>query len=209
VHLLLTDRLTCPRCGPSFGLILLANRLEDRVVDDGVLGCPNCRDSFPITDGFGDLRSPPRGEMPEGLAGKPVGEIDGAGERVVALLGVVGGAGTIALVGEAARYASVVAAALGEVQVVAIDPDLRYWPELPRISRIAAAPGLPFFDSTLRAVAVDGRLERSSLSEAARVVSPGGRVVVVRAPVGASAELEEEGLRLLASEEETVVAVRG
>ena len=57
MHLLLTDRLTCPRCGPSFGLILLADRMNDRRVVDGVLGCPNCRDGFPVRDGFGDLRA--------------------------------------------------------------------------------------------------------------------------------------------------------
>ena len=30
MQLLLTDRLSCPRCGPGFGLILLADRLADR-----------------------------------------------------------------------------------------------------------------------------------------------------------------------------------
>ena len=38
MHILLTDLLFCPRCGPQHGLILLANRLEERRVLDGWLG---------------------------------------------------------------------------------------------------------------------------------------------------------------------------
>lgn len=210
MHLLLTDRLTCPRCGPEFGLILLAHRLQQRVVQDGVLGCPNCRDSFPIREGFGDLRAPPRGELGRGLAGGPV-----AGEatrdesaRLVALLGIVGGPGTVALVGGPARTAADVALALPEIHVVAIDPDLRDRPEQERVSRLVAAPGLPFFGASLRGVAVDGRLGEAWLAEAARVVAPRGRVVVVGSSVDAVDRLEREGLRVIAADPETVVAAR-
>jgi uncharacterized protein YbaR (Trm112 family) len=209
MHLLLTDRLTCPRCGPSFGLILLANRLEDRVVHEGRLGCPNCRDSFRIEDGFTDLREPPRGVLPEGLAGSPpMGESEEAG-RLVALLGIAGGPGTVALVGAPARYASALTASADEIQVVGVDADLHAWPETHRISRIVASPGLPFFGSALRAVGVDGRLGAHWLAEAARCVVPRGRVVVIRATEGTEELLLAEGLSVLAAEAETVVATRG
>lgn len=216
MHLLLTDRLSCPRCGPTFGLILRADRLESRHILDGVLGCPNCRDSFPVLDGFADLRAPPRGELGPGLAGPPAGERgDTAGssvvgvERLVALLGIVGGPGTVALVGESARLAEDVAVALPEVLVVAVDPDMRFWPETPEVSRLASGPGLPFFASTLRGVIVDGRLGPDWLSEAARVVHAKARVVVLHAPEDVSDALEACGLTLLAREAETVVAARG
>lgn len=211
MHLLLTDRLTCPRCGPSFGLILLADRVQHRHVSSGRLGCPNCRDSFPIEEGFADLRAPPRGELPPGLAGEPPlgGDESEDAQRVVALLGIVGGPGTVALVGEAARYCAAVATGGGEIQAVGVDPDLRGWPEGPGVSRIAAGPGLPFFGAMLRGVAIDGRLGPGWLAEAARVVAPRGRVVVVRASSGAAETLREAGLDVLASEAETVVAARG
>ena len=215
MHLLLTDRLTCPRCGPGLGLILRADRMESRLVLDGVLGCPNCRDAFPVVEGFADLRAPPRDAWGEGLAGAPPEPDDAApgeaerADRLVALLGIVGGPGTIALVGEPARLAPPVAAALPETLVVAVDPDLRHWPEVPEVSRLAAAPGLPFFGSTLRAVVVDGRLGEEWLREAARVVQPRARVVVLHAPGGAPAALEGGGLTVLAAEAETVVAARG
>ena len=215
MHLLLTDRLSCPRCGPPLGLILRADRMEDRRVLDGVLGCPNCRDGFSVVDGFADLRAPPREPLGAGLAGPPGEPGDapavegGRAERLVALLGIVGGPGTIALVGEPARLAPRVAAALPELLVVAVDPDLRRWPEVPEVSRMAAAPGLPFFGSSLRGVALDGRLGAEWLGEAARVVQPRARVVVLHAPGGATAALEASGLTVLAAEAETVVAARG
>jgi uncharacterized protein YbaR (Trm112 family) len=216
VHLLLTDRLSCPRCGPTFGLILRADRLESRLVLDGVLGCPNCRDSFPVADGFADLRAPPRGELGPGLAGPPPAERgEGAGSpdagvaRLVALLGIVGGPGTVALVGEAARLARDVAAALPELLVVAVDPDMRLWPETPEVSRLASGPRLPFFGSTLRGVAVDGRLGPDCLAEAARVVHAKAHVVVLHAPEDVSDTLEASGLTVLAREAEAVVTARG
>ena len=57
MYLPLTDILTCPRCGPTTGLILLAERLEGRRVQSGRLGCPACRSSFPIDDGVARLRT--------------------------------------------------------------------------------------------------------------------------------------------------------
>ena len=210
MHLLLTDRLTCPRCGPAFGLVLLASGLSDRVVSTGRLGCPNCRDAFPIEGGFADLREPPRGALPSGLAGAPAttpGEREQA-ERLVALIGIVGGPGTVGLVGEPARHAAALVASAEEIHVVGVDADLRMWPEAPRLSRIVSAPGLPFFDSTLRAVAVDGRLGGTWLAEAARVVVPRGRVVVVHSTDDTDPALREAGLTVLAAEAETVVAAR-
>jgi len=226
VHLLLTDRLSCPRCGPEFGLVLRSDRMEDRLVLDGVLGCPNCRDSFPIVDGFADLRAPPREELGAGLAGTPAGEADGtagstpasgggAGRpaeevaRLVALMGIVGGPGTLALVGGPARLAAQVAEALPELLVVGVDADLRRWPETPAVSRIVAEPGIPLFGSSLRAVAVDGRLGSAWLAEAARVVQPRARVVVQHASPDARGALEASGLTVLVEEAETVVAARG
>jgi len=196
--------------------------MADRLVLEGVLGCPNCRDSFPVVEGFADLRPPPREELEPGLVGSPParpeppdgsgGEGEGDAEhaaRLVALLGVVGGQGAVALVGGPARLAHRLAAAMPEILLVGVDPDLRRWPETVGMSRLAAGPGLPFSDGTLRAAAVDGRLGSEWLQAVARVVQPRARVVAVDAPPGAAAVLRAAGLRVLAEEEGTVVAARG
>jgi uncharacterized protein YbaR (Trm112 family) len=214
VHLLLTDRLTCPRCGPRFGLILLARQVVDRRVLEGTLGCPNCRDGFDVHEGFGDLRAPPRGALPEGRAGAPASSASTASDdvehvqRVAALLGVVEGPGTLALVGEPARLAQGLADLVPGVEVAAVDPDLARWPETPRVSRLVSRPGLPFFDQTLRGVAVDGRLGPTWIRDAARAVSRLSRVVVTHVPDDGARLLEEAGLDILAAEAGTVVAAR-
>jgi len=209
MHLLLTDRLCCPRCGPPFGLILLAQRVEERRVREGTLGCANCRDGFPVRDGFGDLRSPPRGALPAGRAGLPGPEDPTASERLWALLGVAEGPGTLLLTGAVARHATALAERIPGVEVVALDADLAGWPEAPRVSRMVSRPGIPFCDRTLRGVAVDGGLGARWMQEAARVVAPFSRLVVTDAPDDAAAVLAGSGLKVLASEGGTVVAARG
>ena len=211
MELLLTDRLSCPRCGPTFGLILLANDMAARRVREGRLGCPNCRDAFPVRDGFADLRAPPRGPLEGGLAGSVVDRREAAeeAERIIALLGVTRGPGTVALAGAPARFAARLVAHVEHLQAVAIDADARSWPEHEGVSRIAAAPGLPFFSRTLRGVVVDGRLGSGVVFEAARVTAPMSRVVVVHGREDSASVLEEGGLHILAEEAETVVAARG
>lgn len=208
MHLLLTDRLTCPRCGPEFGLILLADELVDRIVHEGVLGCPNCRDSFSIQAGFGDLRAPPRGALEAGLAGAFGGHDVAEAERIAALIGVARGPGTVALVGGLGGHGQTISSLTEDLQVVGIDADLSEWPSDPSWSRIVAGPGLPFFSRSLRGVAIDGRLGRPWIDEAARVVAPMSRVVVTDAEGETGAWLEEAGLKVMASEQETVVATR-
>jgi hypothetical protein len=208
VHLLLTDRLTCPRCGPGFGLILLARRVVDRRVLEGTLGCPNCRDGFDVHEGFGDLRAPPRGPLPEGRAGHPAPPAPAAVERLVALLGVAEGPGTLALVGEPARLAPALVEMVPGVEVAAVDADLARWPEVAGVSRLVSRPGLPFFDQTLRGVAMDGALGPAWIREAARAVARLSRVVVTSAPDDGVHILEEAGLNVLAAEAGTIVTAR-
>ena len=98
MHILLTDRLICPRCGPGFGLILIADRLENRRVIEGSLGCPNCRDRFPVEGGFGDLRPPPRSTRDDAPELEPPPSPPAL--EVAALLGLTDGPGNVALIGD-------------------------------------------------------------------------------------------------------------
>lgn len=175
---------------------------------DGTLGCPNCRDGFPVRGGFADLRTPPRGALPQGKAGAPEATDPEAAFRLQALLGVAEGPGTLLLVGAEARCAADLAGRIQGVEVVALDPDMAGWPEVPGVSRMAARPGIPFFSRTLRGVVVDGSLGPAWIAEAARAVAPLSRVVVTNAPEGARVALEEAGLQVLAEEAGTVVAAR-
>lgn len=207
MHLLLTDLLACPRCGPEFGLILLGHRIEERRVLEGELGCSNCRRTYPVRGGFADLRHPPRSGdgSPDG-APEPGGGEDAT--RVAALLGIVSGPGHLVLVGEPARHAPGVAGALDDVEVVAVDPALRGWDEEAGVSRMAAAPGLPFFSGRIRGVVLQGAGAGELLDEAVRVAGPRARVAVLDAPEGTRARLEGHGLSVVLDDRGHVVAAR-
>lgn len=207
MHILLTDRLACPRCGPDFGLVLLADRMEDRRVHEGRLGCPNCRDKYPVVEGFGDLRPPPRTPL-EGAAE----DLDTPGHdevmRLAAFLGVAEGPGHLALLGRLAAFAEPLAEMLDEVEVVAVGPWTRNRPERPGVSRLAAGSKLPFFSRSLRGVAVSGEEAQRHLDEAVRVTSDMARVVVVDAPADTAHRLDVAGLEVVLDEQGVVVASR-
>lgn len=207
MHLLLTDLLICPRCGPGFGLVLLGERVEERRIVRGELGCPNCREEYPVREGFGDLRAPPRDPLRRLPVLPDEPEADRT-TRVAALLGVTRGPGHLVLVGRPARHARALAGMLDEVEVVGIAPWLRGWEEEPGVSRIAAGPDLPFFSRRIRGVVLSGPGAGPLLDEAARVVGPGSRVVVLDAPAGARSRLEDAGLSPLLDDEGVVVAAR-
>ncbi|HET9982695.1 MAG TPA: Trm112 family protein [Longimicrobiales bacterium] len=206
MHLVLTDILTCPRCGPRFGLVLLAEEVRDRRVLEGWLGCSNCRERYRVHNGFADLRPPPAPPLDAPALPRERGE-DQAAIRLAALMGMGTGAGRgfSLVVGPAARHASAIAALVEEAEVVGIDAGLAAWPEEAGVSRMAAT-GLPFFDRTLRGVALSGDAAAALLEEGARVLNPMGRLVVEGAPADAEARIRGAGLRVLAQEGGTVVA---
>lgn len=207
MHILLTDILSCPRCGPEFGLILLADRIENRRVLEGVLGCANCRERYPIRGGFGDLRPAPDAAPPAPQAPEPGGRDEAF--RLTALMGVAEGPGFLLVAGPAARLAPGIASIIDRgIEVVALDAALEGWSEEAGVSRLAAAGRLPFHDRSMRAVALSGEAAAHWVDEAARVVAPLGRVVVQDAGPDAAERLEALGLQPLAQEAGTIVAVR-
>lgn len=208
MHILLTDLLTCPRCGPDFGLILLGDRIEDRRVLEGRLGCPNCREKYAVRGGFGDLRAPPRNPLPPVVDElEPVDDEERVIE-VAALLGVREGPGHLVLVGPVGRIAPALAERIEGVEVVTVTPDLRAWDESPGVSRIAAGPGLPFQSRRVRGVLLDGPAGAPYLRDAIRVVGPGGRVAAVDAGEDVRSTLEEGGLEPVLDDRGVVVAAR-
>ena len=213
MHLLLTDRLTCPRCGPDFGLILLADGVEERRVSHGRLGCANCREEYPVEAGFADLRPPPRGPLPQEET-RPGAEPDPdywESLRLAALLGVEKGPGFAFLHGSAAAAASRIAGMVEDLEVVAAGPGAHAWEEAAGVSRMAASVPLPFYTGTLRGAILTSLTEEPEglLEEAVRCVAPGARVVVLQAPEGTRRSLEEAGCQVLLEEEGVVVAAAG
>jgi uncharacterized protein YbaR (Trm112 family) len=201
MHILLTDILTCPRCGPGFGLILLADRVEDRRVRTGLLGCANCREKYEIRDGAVDFgATPARLEQTSDSS---------AAERLAALLGVTRGPAFLLLAGPAAGHAAAIAGMLDEVEVLTIDVGAES-DDVPGINRLLArGPRLPLASAKIAGVALTGRAADALLDEGARAVSPVGRLVLDPAPPDAAERLVRHGMRIAALQDGTAVAVRG
>jgi hypothetical protein len=205
MHIQLTDVLTCSRCGPAHGLILLADRIEERRVLDGRLGCPNCQGGFPIRGGFADLRAePPAAEAPPAPLQDAADETESF--RLGALLGVTEGPARILLCGEAAAHARRLAALIPDIEVVAAAADTAGWPEEPGISRLDPGSGLPLYDTSVQGVALAGTAGEALIPEAVRVLAPLGRLVLLHASAGAADRIAATRLRLLAHEGGTLVA---
>lgn len=214
MHILMTDVLVCPRCGPAFGLILLADRIVERRVLEGRLGCSNCREQYPIRGGEVDLRT--GGVAAEGPGGAAVPNEAGAGgvpvpaaeaTRLTALLGVTQGPAFVLLAGAAAAHAADVAALMEDVEVVAVHATPSHTPDSAGSSHVLASE-LPFAGGKMSGVALVGA-HTDMLEEAARVVRPTGRLLLDPAPDDAEDRLRPLGLRVLAREGAVVLAVRG
>jgi len=206
MHLLLTDRLTCPRCGPDHGLILLAKEIVDRRVLDGEVGCSNCREHFQVVQGFADLRWPRRSEPAAGISPDPDPSL---AVKVAALLGLTDGSGFILLAGRTTAAADTLSTMLAGDEWIALGDHLREQEERVGVSRMAASPAnLPLTTGGLRGAALDaGHAEW--LPEVTRALAPGARVAVFDPPADLSEAASALGLEVVLDAAEALVATRG
>jgi len=214
MHILLTDILTCPRCGPEFGLILLADRISERRVLEGRLGCANCREQYPVHGGVVDVRLPgtPPADADRTDATAAAGDVPAAGGeeaavRMAALLGLAGAQGKVLVAGPGALVAAEVAALVPEVEVIALAAEPGDVDGHPGVTRMVGANApLPFRGQSLRGVAFTGGAGEAALREGLRVLQPGARLVVEGAVPGTAEALSGLGAQVMLDQEGTVVA---
>jgi uncharacterized protein YbaR (Trm112 family) len=210
--IVLTDILTCPRCGPEFGLVVLADRLENRRVVEGALGCSNCREIYPVVEGLPDLRYPPR-PLPEfdpstDPPTDPPGDPHEAAFRLAALLGVTGGPGVLVVAGERAHLAATLTSIVPEIGAVAVGTHVVHVPDAEGTSRVLCDERIPLRGRSVRGVALTGTAAAALLAEGARILDPGGRLVLDPAPPDAVPRLAAAGFEVLLDQDGIVVASR-
>ena len=112
MHIELTDHLRCPMSHDESFVVLLPDRMDGRLVIAGHLGCPVCGWGTSWTDAIPDFGGGTPGE------GSPAFDAAAA----VALLGVEGPGGWLALVGRAGALAADLTALLPGVGLVVVNP---------------------------------------------------------------------------------------
>jgi len=172
VFIELVDALRCPAEHEESHLIASATRMASRHILDGELGCPVCHARYPIVDG--EARFTPsvqngRGKDPAAAAS------DEDGLRCAALLGLDGPGGFAILDGHAARFAGAVAAIVGDVPLMLVNPPAGI-NATPGVSVVRTGEVLPLAAATVRAAAT-GDADERILAELARVLRDGGRLV--------------------------------
>jgi uncharacterized protein YbaR (Trm112 family) len=200
----LTDLLTCPRCGPDFGLVLLVHEVEERRVMRGWLGCPNCRNDFPVQNGVADLRREPEVSG----AARPAYEDDELSLKIVALSGMADGRDYLLLDERLAHAAAAVVEMAPELELIVVRSAPDDSVEQPGISRVLSDTPFPIVEYRLRGVAIAPGGNRGLVSAAARHVSTGGRLVLFDATDVDLVEAERAGLSVVAAEGGTAVAER-
>lgn len=164
------EALRCPAPHPGGPLIAAVQRREGDDVRTATLGCPACGAEYPVVDGIADLGAVPH----------PAGAVrpdDEALMRAGALLGLVGGGGTVALAPTWAEYAHPLAA-LTDVAAVVVGPP----PGFSTGSGVSAVRGvraLPFAPATFRGVALDAWVAADPVATNAWVMAcrPSGRIM--------------------------------
>lgn len=229
MHLTLTDHLTCPRCGPATGLILLMEHAEERRVREGALGCPVCRTQYAIDGGVADLRAGVESAGSQSAGAQSAfsqsafaqGALaqGGAGEwgmSVAAWLGLGEGRGFVLLDGPAApAVATRVAELVPDYEVVVARGGAGA--EVGGTSTLLDSGPLPIRDAGMRAVAwLGGAPPPERLAELLRVCRPTGRLMVDAGDPaagsmldGVAAQLEAGGASVRAREGGALLAVAG
>ena len=205
MHILLTDVLTCPRCGPNFGLILLSDELNDRQVVRGHLGCPNCRQSYPIAAGVADLRQQSEHSVVP-RSGSPAEDSERA-YRLAALMGVTMANANLLIVDADGALPPQVGAILPQAHVIGCSADVAAESGGEGfVSRVLINGLLPFRNGSVRGAAYVGIFSHELAREAARVLMPLARLVVDCAGEEAGEVVRSLGFEVQLEQDKVVVA---
>ncbi|HEV2180749.1 MAG TPA: Trm112 family protein [Gemmatimonadaceae bacterium] len=171
------DAFRCPRPHELTWLVASADRLEDRDILSGALGCPICGARYPIVDGVADFRGA-GGTPTAGPSTTSPSERSERALRAAALLGLTEPGGLVVLAGTWGDAAHEAAALVEGVHVLAVDP-------LGVVSSgfgvsVARAPEiLPMRPESARAIALDdAHAGAAFLESSVAALKPSGRLLV-------------------------------
>ena len=196
MHIELTELLRCPEPHREEFLVLSTGEVRQRMVRNGILGCPVCRREYPILRGVVDFTGNVQRETenPTHVSRFPFPEAP----ALQALLELSGPGGYVVLAGAAARHAAALGELMAGVHFVGVNApqDLQ---ELPVLSLLVADENIPLRSNVVRGVVVGADVATSPwLVEAHRVLLRGRRFVVEKEeldlPIGLTKLASENGV---------------
>jgi len=165
--------LRCPEPHREEFLVLSTGEMLGRMVRAGVVGCPVCQKEYEIAAGvvyFGG-----RGKR-DGVAATREPTTDA--QTLQALLDLGGPGGYVVLLGSAARHAVGLAAVMGGIHFIGVNPPPGL-EELPVLSLLVCECTIPLRDAMARGVVVGSESSGAAwLAESRRVLLPGRRLVI-------------------------------
>lgn len=166
----LVDMLRCPNRHEETWLVLAADRMHDRDVMSGTLGCPICHAEFPIVDGVAHF-----GEAPAARAEEPN---EAEAVRLAALLDLTDARGYAILVGATGNQAPLMRE-LTDTQLLLVDPaaGLEMGRGLSGLTTSVSARAFPIAAGSARAIALDDTATGEALLAAVDVLVSGGRLL--------------------------------
>lgn len=203
VFIELVDSLRCPEPHDQTWLVATIDRLDGRHIVEGSLGCPICRNVYPVRGGVVDMRRGTAGGLPprDDAYGRMTSPSDEDVSRCAALLGMAEPAGLYVLAGAAGKVADALEQVTeGKLLLLSPTDDVAV---ASGQSVVRASGALPLAAGVARGVLLDeASATEGFLAQAERALAPGGRLVApAHAPLPA-------GVRELARDEREWVAVK-
>lgn len=199
----LVDVLRCPAAHPDGHLVAAPTRMAARRIVDGLLGCPECKRRYTVTNGVLQMCEAPAVHEPSDSA--PAAAAATA-LHLAAWLALTEPGGFVVVTGGWANHATELAALAG-VHVIALDPVMNVAPG-DDVSVVQACGHVPFGSAVLRGVAVDvpslgtPAVADAWLARATLALRPGARLL---APAACASP---PGTRDVASDERWRIAER-
>ena len=165
--------LRCPEPHREEFLVLSTGEMLGRMVRAGVVGCPVCQKEYEIAAGVVYFGGRGKGD---GAAATREPTTDA--QTLQALLDLGGPGGYVVLLGSAARHAVGLAAVMGGIHFIGVNPPPGL-EELPVLSLLVCERTIPLRDAMARGVVVGSESSRAAwLAESRRVLLPGRRLVI-------------------------------
>lgn len=202
MHIELIDLLRCPRDHEETWLVAAFTTIQDRVVEEGKLGCPVCNAAYPIEFGVVDFASEP------GLIASCTGEAqpdEEAAIRLAAFLNLTRPGSVAVLHYDHAALANLVSE-LTQCRVLALDPAVRVI-DTELTASVHSDSRIPLGTSSVDAVALS---DSRYLEDAARVLRQGGRLLApanLTLPPGLT-ELARDDANVVAEAHGPVISLR-